>query len=76
MGSIFTKIIAGEINSYKIAEDENFIAFLDINPLRRGHTLVVPKLEVDYLFDISDTLLTDLMLFSKSVAKKIESKIT
>ena len=75
MGSIFTKIIAGEINSYKIAEDENFIAFLDINPLRRGHTLVVPKLEVDYLFDISDTLLTDLMLFSKSVAKKIESKI-
>ena len=76
MASIFSKIIAGEINSYKIAEDENFIAFLDINPLRRGHTLVVPKLEVDYFFDISDTLLSDLIVFSKLVAKKIESKIT
>jgi histidine triad (HIT) family protein len=75
MGSIFSKIITGEINAYKIAEDENFIAFLDVMPLKRGHTLVVPKLEIDYLFDISDDLLSDLMVFSKSVAKKIETKI-
>ncbi len=75
MGSVFSKIIAGDINSYKIAEDENFIAFLDVNPLRIGHTLVVPKLEVDYLFDISDTMLSDLIVFSKTVAKKIEAKI-
>ena len=76
MGSIFSKIITGEINAYKIAEDENFIAFLDIMPLKRGHTLVVPKLEIDYLFDISDDLLSDLMVFSKSVAKKLKQRLT
>ncbi len=75
MASLFSKIISGKIKSYKIAEDEKFIAFLDIMPLRIGHTLVVPKLEIDYLFDISDDLLSELMVFSKRVAKKIESKI-
>jgi histidine triad (HIT) family protein len=70
MGSIFSKIITGEINAYKIAEDENFIAFLDIMPLKKGHTLVVPKLELDYLFDISDDLLRDLMVFFEICGKK------
>ena len=54
MSSIFTRIIAGEIPSYKVAEDENYYAFLDINPLTKGHTLVVPKMEVDYIFDLDD----------------------
>ena len=57
MSSVFTKIIKGEIPSYKIAENENFLAFLDINPLKLGHTLVVPKIEEDYLFDLSDDTL-------------------
>ena len=56
MSSIFTRIIAGEIPSYKVAEDENYYAFLDINPLTKGHTLVVPKKEIDYIFDFSGTL--------------------
>jgi histidine triad (HIT) family protein len=73
--SIFTKIINGDIPSYKIAENENFIAFLDLMPLREGHTLVVPKHEIDYIYDLPDQLLADLMIFSKYVSKKIESKI-
>jgi histidine triad (HIT) family protein len=75
MATIFTKIINGEIPCYKIAEDTNYIAFLDINPLRAGHTLVVPKKETDYLFDLDDELLTGLILFSKKVAKGIRKAI-
>jgi len=75
VSSIFSKIIAGEIPCYKVAEDEQFLAFLDINPLRKGHTLVIPKKEVDYIFDISDTLISDYMVFSKRVAKAIGSVI-
>ncbi|MCC8147200.1 MAG: HIT family protein [Bacteroidales bacterium] len=73
--SIFSKIIAGEIPSYKIAEDENFYSFLDINPLAKGHTLVVPKKEVDYIFDLDDDTLSKMMLFSKKVAKAIEKVV-
>ena len=65
MSSIFTRIIAGEIPSYKVAEDENYYAFLDINPLTKGHTLVVPKMEVDYIFDLDDKTLAGMMLFAK-----------
>jgi len=72
MPSIFTKIIHGEIPSYKIAEDEDYLAFLDVFPLRKGHTLVIPKLENDYIFDLDDKQLSGLMLFSKKVAKAIE----
>ena len=75
MASIFTRIIKGEIPSYKIAEDENFYAFLDINPLKKGHILVVPKKETDYLFDMEDNLLGDMMIFAKKVAKAIEKVI-
>ena len=57
MATIFSKIVAGEIPSYKVAEDENYYAFLDINPLAKGHTLVIPKVEVDYLFDLDDSTL-------------------
>ena len=72
MASIFTKIIKGKIPAYKIAEDENFLAFLDIHPLAKGHTLVVPKNEVDYIFDVNDELLSKVMLFAKKVAKAID----
>lgn len=75
MATIFTKIIKGEIPCYKIAEDENYFAFLDINPLKAGHTLVVPKKEVDYIFDLDDKQLSGLMLFSKKVALGIKSVI-
>jgi histidine triad (HIT) family protein len=75
MASIFSRIIQGEIPSYKIAENENFYAFLDINPLKKGHTLVVPKKETDYLFDIDDKLLGEMMIFAKKVARAIE-KVT
>jgi histidine triad (HIT) family protein len=71
MATIFTKIINGEIPSYKIAEDGNYYAFLDINPLAKGHTLVVPKVEVDYLFDVDDAVLSGMLVFSKKVAKAI-----
>jgi len=74
--TIFSKIIAGEIPSYKIAEDENFYAFLDINPIMKGHTLVVPKIEEDYIFNLEDKILADLMVFSKKVAKAIEKSIS
>lgn len=75
MASIFTKIIQGEIPSYKIAEDENYYAFLDINPLAKGHTLIVPKKETDYLFDLDDDLLAGMSVFSKKVALAIENVI-
>jgi histidine triad (HIT) family protein len=73
--SIFTKIINGEIPCYKVAEDDNFIAFLDINPVAKGHTLVVPKKEVDYIYDLDDDTLAALWLFSKKVAKGIKAVV-
>jgi len=75
MSTVFTKIINGEIPSYKIAEDEHYYAFLDINPLAKGHTLVVPKVEVDYIYDLEDDVLAGLHLFAKRVAKALESTI-
>jgi histidine triad (HIT) family protein len=75
MTSIFSKIISGEIPCYKIAEDEKHVAFLDINPLSKGHTLVIPKQETDYIFDIEDNELAELMLFAKQVAKSIKKVI-
>lgn len=75
MASIFSKIVAGEIPSYKIAEDEQFYAFLDINPLAEGHTLVVPKKETDYLFDIEADELGAMMKFAQRVAKGIKKAI-
>jgi histidine triad (HIT) family protein len=74
--SIFSKIIAGEIPSYKIAEDKNFFAFLDIFPLVEGHTLVVPKIEVDNMFDLDDNYLSSLLVFAKPIAKAIEKSFT
>ena len=74
--SIFTKIVKGEIPCFKIAETNDFLAFLDVMPLRKGHTLVIPKKQVDYLYDLEDDVLSDLFIFSKKVAKKIESKIS
>jgi histidine triad (HIT) family protein len=71
MPTIFTKIIRGEIPCYKIAEDDRYFAFLDINPLRRGHTLVVPKIETDYIFDLDDDTLAGIFLFAKKVSKAI-----
>ncbi len=75
MASIFTKIINGEIPCYKIAEDDSYFAFLDINPISEGHTLVVPKKEVDYIFDLEDEVLTGLMNFSKKVALGIDEAL-
>lgn len=75
MASIFTRIIRGEIPSYKVAEDDSFYAFLDINPLTEGHTLVVPKKEIDYLFDLDDATLQGMIVFAKQVAKRIEREI-
>jgi len=72
MPGIFSRIAQGEIPSYKIAEDDHYFAFLDINPLAKGHTLVIPKQEVDYLFDLDDELYTGLWLFAKRVGKAIE----
>lgn len=73
--TIFSKIIKGEIPCYKVAEDDRFIAFLDISPVAKGHTLVVPKIEVDYLYDLDDDTLAALWLFSKKVAKAIEKVV-
>ena len=70
--TIFSRIIAGEIPSYKCAEDDRFYAFLDINPVAKGHTLVVPKQEVDYLFDLDDDTLAAMTVFAKRVAKAIQ----
>ena len=75
MPTLFTKIINGETPCYKIAEDERYFAFLDITPLKAGHTLVVPKQEIDYFFDLDDDLLAGLILFSKKIAAAIESVI-
>ena len=75
MATIFSSIINGEIPCYKIDEDDDFLAFLDINPLALGHTLVIPKIEIDYLFDLEDALLGKMMLFSKSVASKLKKNI-
>lgn len=75
MASIFTKIVDGEIPCYKVAEDENFLAFLDIFPLAIGHVLVIPKVETDYLFDLDDNHYVGLMLFSKRVAIAIKRAI-
>ena len=75
MASIFTRIINGEIPSYKIAEDQNYYAFLDINPIAKAHTLVIPKRETDYIFDIDNDTLGGLMIFAKRVAKAIEKSI-
>ncbi|MEN8120716.1 MAG: HIT family protein [Bacteroidota bacterium] len=75
MATLFTKIINGEIPSYKIAEDENFYAFLDVFPIAKGHTLVVPKKEVDYLFDLDDETLGGLHIFAKKIAKAIEKVV-
>lgn len=72
MASIFSKIAKGEIPSYKIAETENCFAFLDISPIAKGHTLVIPKQEIDYIFDVEDDLLSELNIFAKKVAKAIQ----
>ena len=76
MPSVFSKIISGEIPCHKIAESETCFAFLDINPLAKGHTLVVPKKEVNYIFDVQDELYSDLMLFAKKVGKGIETVVS
>lgn len=75
MATIFSKIIAGDIPSYKVAEDDRFFAFLDINPMAKGHTLVVPKKEVDYLFDLEDDLLASMTIFTKKVAIAMKKAI-
>jgi len=75
MATIFSRIINGEIPSYKVAESSKFYAFLDINPLTKGHTLVVPKLEMDYLFDLDDDTLAEMMVFAKQVATHIKSGV-
>ena len=72
MATIFSKIVAGEIPSYKVAEDERFYAFLDINPLAKGHTLVIPKREVDYFFDLDDEEISAMQVFAKKVALAIK----
>ena len=74
VASIFTRIIAGEIPAHKIAEDDRFLAFLDIRPIRAGHTLVIPKAEIDELFDLPDDLLGDLFVFAKPVAAAIKAE--
>lgn len=72
MASIFSRIVAGEISCYKILDDENFMAFLDVFPLVKGHTLVIPKIEIDYIFDMENQMLSDMMIFSKKVAQAIK----
>ncbi|MBP1619223.1 MAG: hypothetical protein H6Q14_3050 [Bacteroidetes bacterium] len=75
MSSIFSKIIAGEIPSYKIAEDDRYYAFLDIFPMKKGHTLIVPKQEIDYLFDVDDDTLSGMAVFAKTVAVALKKAI-
>ncbi|HEY8404103.1 MAG TPA: HIT family protein [Flavobacteriales bacterium] len=72
MATVFSKIVAGEIPCYKIAENDKFLAFLDITPVAKGHTLVIPKVEVDYFFDMDNELLAEINLFAKEVATKIQ----
>ena len=76
MASIFTRIVNGEIPCYKIAETDDYLAFLDVRPQHRGHTLVIPKMEIDYIFDIEDDALAGLMVFAKKVAKAIEKTVS
>ncbi|MDL2320065.1 HIT family protein [Alistipes sp. OttesenSCG-928-B03] len=73
MATVFSRIVAGEIPSYKVAENDKFYAFLDINPLKKGHTLVIPKQEVDYFFDLDDQTMGEMMIFAKEVARKIKN---
>ena len=73
MATIFSRIVAGEIPCYKVAENERFFAFLDIAPLAKGHTLVIPKREVDYFYDLEDDELQEMIVFAKQIAKKIEA---
>lgn len=75
MGSIFSKIVTGEIPCHKIAESEDYLAFLDINPIVKGHTLVIPKMETDYIFDLEDDVIGGLMVFAKKVAKALDQAI-
>ena len=75
MPSIFTRIVNGEIPCYKIAETKDFLAFLDVRPQQRGHTLVIPKKEIDYIFDLDDKLLKGMMVFAKKVAKAIQKTV-
>ena len=75
MATIFTRIVNGEIPAYKVAEDENFLAFLDIFPVAQGHTLVIPKKEVDYLFDLDNNLYAGLQLFAKKVAEGLKKAV-
>ena len=75
MSTVFSKILAGEIPCYKIAENDNFLAFLDVNPLVAGHTLVIPKIEQDYIFDLDNQVLESLIVFSKEVAVKLKKAI-
>lgn len=74
--TIFSRIIAGEIPCYKIAEDENYFAFLDINPMTKGHTLVIPKQEEDYIFNLENDQLAGMMLFAKKIAKSLEKSVS
>jgi histidine triad (HIT) family protein len=76
MASIFSKIIAGEIPCHKIAENDHFLAFLDISPIKEGHVLIVPKTEVDKIFDVDDQLLSEWLVFAKPIAKAIEKAFT
>ncbi len=76
MASLFTKIIEGEIPAHKVAEDDHYLAFLDINPLAKGHTLVIPKKEIDYIFDLDDETFTGLHLFSKKVAEALQKAMS
>ena len=76
MATIFSKIVAGEIPAYKVAEDDNFLAFLDINPLVMGHVLVIPKKEVDYIFDLDEETYTGLQLFARKVALGLKKAIS
>ena len=73
MAGLFSRIVSGEIPCYKVHENEKFLAFLDLNPLRKGHTLVVPKIEVDYIFDLDDLTLSEMIVFAKEVSKKIKT---
>ena len=75
MGSLFSKIVTGEIPSYKIAEDEHYLAFLDISPLKKGHALVIPKKEVDYIFELDNVTYMGLMQFSKRVAEALKTAV-
>ena len=75
MATIFSKIVKGEIPCYKIAEDDHFFAFMDINPVAKGHTLVIPKREVDYIFSLEDNEIADMMVFAKKVAQAIEKAV-